>query len=453
LTVCQVFIVEKMILTRGDIVASQYFVVHYAPHTYSEHGMELFPFEEPVVRQQGTALVLPGLATVHSHAFQRALRGRTQRRSTAAASFWSWRGLMFALAERITPETMFQLAFFAYVELAQTGVTAVGEFHYLHHDRGGQPYADRLALAEAVIAAAHAAGLRITLIRAAYLRAGYQQELVAGQDRFYDPDVDLVLADLEALRKRYAADPLVRIGVAAHSIRAVPLDQTRMLVAYARAHGLPFHMHLAEQRRELTECETEYGTTPVALLANNKLLDERFVAIHATHLSAAEVAALGAARSFVGLCRTTERDLGDGTPALDGLLTAGARLCFGVDSHASGDAFEEIRAAELDIRSVAEARHVAAEAPRLLDAATRIGYEAIGWGAAWQQDRLYLHADDASVVGADPALLADAVIFGATPRAVERVVVNGHTIVEQGRHRRYDEALQGYRAALRELAL
>jgi formimidoylglutamate deiminase len=410
--------------------------------------MELFPSEEPTVRQQGDALVLPGLATVHSHAFQRALRGRTQRRSSAAASFWSWRGLMFALAERLSPETLYQLALFAYVELAQSGVTTVGEFHYVHHQRGGQPYDNRLELAEALIAAARAAGLRITLIRAAYLRAGYQQELVAGQDRFYDPAVELVLGDLEELQRRYRADPLVQIGVAAHSIRAMQVEHIATLAAYAREQSLPFHMHVAEQRRELAECQAEYGLTPVALLADRGILDGRFVAIHATHLSAPEIAALGTAGAFIGLCRTTERDLGDGTPALDALLAGGAKLCFGVDSHASSDAFEEIRAAELDMRVAAEARHVAAEAPRLLDAATRNGYAALGWGDAWQHDALWLNANDASLAGADPALLADAVVFGATPRAVQRVVVNGHTIVEQGRHIRYDEALAGYRAAL-----
>jgi formimidoylglutamate deiminase len=405
----------------------------------------------PAVRRQGRHLVLPGLATVHSHAFQRALRGRTQRRSTAAATFWTWRGLMFALAERLDPDDVFNIARFAFVELAMSGVTAVGEFHYLHHDRGGRPYANRIELSEAVIGAARAAGIRITLIRAAYMRAGHQQTLAPGQERFCDSSAEQVLADVETLQARYAHDPMVRVALAAHSIRAVPLEQVAALAAYARARQMPFHMHVAEQRRELAECQSEYGATPVELLARHGILDERFVAIHATHLTAAEIAALGAARAYIGLCRTTERDLGDGAPETAALLRAGARLCFGVDSHASGDAFEEVRAAELDMRVRAEARHAAAEAPLLLDAATQAGYQAIGFGAAWQEDTIWLDAADASIAGAADGLLADAVIFGATPRAVDRVEVAGHVIVEGGRHVVYDEALAGFQKAIGSL--
>jgi formimidoylglutamate deiminase len=402
----------------------------------------------PTVQRQGRHLVMPGMATVHSHAFQRALRGRTQRRSTAAATFWTWRGLMFALAERLSPEAIFNIARFAFVELAMSGVTAVGEFHYLHHDQGGRPYANRVELSEAMVQAAREAGIRIALIRAAYMRAGYQQTLAPGQQRFCDTSLEQVLTDVTTLQARYAHDPLVQVAVAAHSIRTVPLEHVATLATYARTQQMPFHMHVAEQRRELTECQHEYGTTPVELLARHGILDERFVAIHATHLTTTEIAALGAARAFIGLCRTTERDLGDGAPETAALLQAGAQLCFGVDSHASGDAFEEARAVELDMRVRAEARHMAAEAPRLLDAATRAGYQAIGFGAAWQADTVWLDAEDASVAGADDNLLADAVIFGATPRAIDRVEVAGQMIVADGCHVRYSEALAGFQKTL-----
>jgi formiminoglutamate deiminase len=360
---------------------------------------------------------------------------------------------MFALAERLSPEALFNIARFAFVELAMSGVTAVGEFHYLHHDRGGRPYADRVELSEAMIQAAREAGVRITLIRAAYMRAGYQQALAPGQQRFCDTDLEQVIADVETLRARYAHDPLVQIAAAAHSIRAVPVEQVAALAAYASAKQLPFHMHVAEQRRELDECWQEYGATPVELLARHGILDERFVAIHATHLSASEIAALGAARAYIGICRTTERDLGDGTPETAALLQAGAQLCFGVDSHASGDAFEEVRAAELDMRVRDEARHVAAEAPRLLEAATRAGYQAIGFGPAWQADTVWLDAEDPSIAGASDDLLADAVIFGATPSAVDQVEVAGQVIVDGGRHVRYDEALAGFQKTIRSAEL
>ena len=404
-------------------------------------------------QRQGERIVIPGLATAHSHAFQRVLRGRTQRRATQAGSFWSWRGLMYALAERLDPDDMFHIARFAFTELAMSGVTAVGEFHYLHHQPDGHPYDDRVALAEAVIRAALAVGVRICLIRTAYLRAGHQKPLEPAQRRFADPSIDAVLADVERLQQRFAPQPTVQIALAGHSLRAVPRAGVVELARYAERHALPFHMHLAEQRGEINECLAEYGRRPVELLADAGVLNPRFVAVHATHLADREIAALGAARAFVCLCRTTERDLGDGLPQTAALLRAGARLCVGVDSHASGDPFEEIRAVELDERSRAEARHVAAEAPDLLQAATQGGYAALGFEDEWLADEVYLKADDPAIAGSSDDLLADAVVFGATPRAVDAVAVAGETIVKEGRHMRYDEALAGYLATLRKLAI
>lgn len=407
----------------------------------------------PTIDRHQAHLVMPGLATAHSHAFQRALRGRTQRRATKAGSFWSWRSLMYDLAEKLDPDDLFHIARFAFVELAMSGVTAVGEFHYLHHGPGGQPYAGRTALAEAAIQGARAAGLRITLIRAAYLRAGFDQTLSPAQQRFVDPAVEPVLHDVESLMKHFANDSYVQIALAAHSIRAVPRPQLAELADYARQYDLMFHMHVAEQRREIEESLQEYGLRPLAVLAEAGVLTPNFVAIHATHLDQDEIELLGAANSFVCLCRTTERDLGDGLPDVAGLVRAGARLCVGVDSHASGDAFEEIRAVELDDRSRAEARHVAAEASDLLLAATQHGYQAIGLGDAWSRDRLHLKADDPSLALVADDVLAEAVIFGATPRAVDKVIIGGQTVVENGRHIRYEEAYHGYQATLRKLGL
>lgn len=407
----------------------------------------------PTVTRRGSHLLLPGLATAHSHAFQRALRGRTQRRPAAASSFWSWRGLMYQLAERLDPDDIFNISRLAFAELAMSGVTAVGEFHYVHHAPGGRPYADRLTLAEAVIRAAREVGLRICLIRTAYFRAGYGKALEPAQQRFADASVDEVLADVQALAGRYAADPAVAVALAAHSIRAVPREQVIELAAYARQHALPFHMHVAEQRGEIEECVREYGHRPVELLAEAGVLAEHFVGIHATHLNEREIEAMGAARAFVCLCRTTERDLGDGLPPTAALVEAGAQLCVGVDSHAGSDAFEEIRAVELDDRSRTERRTVAAEAPTLLAAATHLGYQAIGLAEVSRQDQVWLDADDPSLLGSIDDLLADAVIFGATPRAVSKVVVGGQTIVEAGRHGRYEEIRQGYQTTLKKLGL
>lgn len=382
--------------------------------------------------RDGDRILLPGLASAHSHAFQRALRGRTQRRSGDQGSFWSWRGLMYQLAERLDPASMYALSRFAYAELALAGVTAVGEFHYVHHQADGTPYDDRTALADAAIRAARDVGLRVCLLRVLYHRAGAGQPAEGAQRRFSDARVEDGLADAATLAARHAGDPGVTVGVAPHSVRAVPRPWIREAARFAAERGMPIHMHVAEQRRELAECVAEHGAPPVRMLADDGVLGERFVAVHATHLEADEIAALGASRSTVCVCRTTERDLGDGLCDAAALVAAGARLCTGVDSHAISDPFEEARAIELDDRSRAEARHVAAEAPRLLKAASSAGYAAIGMAGAAGDDAVLLDAADPALVGADDALLDDAVVFAGSPRSVREVRVAGRAIVTGG---------------------
>jgi formiminoglutamate deiminase len=392
------------------------------------------------------------MASAHSHAFQRALRGRTQRRRQATfGNFWTWRAHMFRLCQQLTPEIVFDLSRFAFVELALSGVTAIGEFHYIHHDQGGHPYANRLEMSDAVIAAAHEAGLRITLIRAGYFRAGYQQALVPGQDRFVDAGVDAMLRDVDDLCSKYADNPHVRIALAAHSIRACTRPHIKAIADYARQHALPLHMHVSEQVREVDECLAEHGRRPVELLADLGVLDERFTAIHATHLEPHEAALLGQARAFACICRSTERDLGDGSPNVAVLVAAGARLCVGADSHCEPDAFTELRAIELDERTRAQARWVAADGDALLMAANQNGYESMGWGAAAQADEVQLRSDDPALAGAPDDTLADAVVFGATPRAVDGVRVGEREIVRDGAHGRYAEALAGFERALAKL--
>ncbi|MCY3713462.1 MAG: formimidoylglutamate deiminase [Gemmatimonadetes bacterium] len=409
--------------------------------------------DAPAIRFEAGRWIMPGLATAHSHAFQRALRGRTQRRATRAGTFRGWRDEMFRLVQGLGLDDLYAISRFAYTELAMSGVTAVGEFHYVHHGPGGRPYEVRTELADAVVRAARDVGIRICLIRTAYLRAGYRQSVVPAQERFIDPSIDHVVRDLDDLRKRYADDPLVTVAAAAHSVRAVPISDIRTLAVYADENALPFHMHVSEQRGELEECRAEHGTTPVSLLSGEGVLSRRFVAVHATHLDDAEVSALGENHAFVCVCRTTERDLGDGLPPTSGLLDAGARLCVGVDSHACENAFEEIRAVEFDERSRREVRHAAAEAPVLLDAATRQGYAACGLEAQWKEDRIHLDPDDPSIAAIDPDLAPDAILFGATPRAVKSIVVAGRQIIAEGRHAQYDETLKLYRKSLRKMEL
>ena len=388
----------------------------------------------PTITRDGDKLIMPGLATVHSHAFQRAMRGLTQRKSTQPGSFWSWRGVMYRLAETLNPESMYAIARLAYLELALSGVTMVGEFHYVHHQPDGRPYDNRTELADAVIRAATDVGIRICLIRTAYMRAGFQQEMAAAQVRFSDSAIDPILQDVETLEARYADNPLVTVALAAHSIRAVPIGANRELAAWAEARKMPFHMHVCEQRRELEECRAEHGVTPIQLLADNGILNARFVGVHATHLDSAEIQHLGKHNCFVNLCRTTERDLGDGLPDTVELLAAGAKLCVGVDSHCGENAFEEIRAMELDARSQHEARTVIGNADRLLDAGTRLGYAACGLESVWQEDTVALDANDLSIIGLPDSHLVDGVIYNGTARAVRDVRVNGKLIVEDGRH-------------------
>ncbi len=410
-----------------------------------------------MIIQEANYWRMPGLATAHSHAFQRALRGRTQRRSTAASSFWSWRGLMYALAAQLDPDTLYALSRFAYMELALSGVTLVGEFHYVHHQPNGSPYANRTELADAVIRAATDVGIRICLIRTAYLRGGHEQPLTGAQARFADADVDAVLQDVETLRARHTTNPLVTVGVAAHSIRAVPIDQVVTLADYANGEQLPFHMHICEQRRELAESVDEHGVTPVTLLHEQGVLTPNFVGVHGTHLSAAEIAALGDAGSMICLCRTTERDLGDGLPASRHLLAAGVPIAVGVDSHACADAFEEIRAVELDERSRLERRHAVADGDQLLQMGTANGYRACGVRAPNSQeehrDQIWLRADDPALAGLESATAADGILFAATPRAVAKVEVAGRTIIDAGWHADYTDALHAYQQTLRKLAL
>jgi formiminoglutamate deiminase len=297
------------------------------------------------------SLELPALASAHSHAFQRGLRGDAQRPGPDGSDdFWSWRTAMYRLADGLTPESIHAISRVAYRELARAGVRTVGEFHYVHHQPGGAPYDDRTVMADAVIRAAKDEGLRVALLRVVYARAGAGRPPEGAQRRFSDADLDRALADVDTLRARWSGDPEVRIGVAPHSVRAVPPAWLGPIAEHAARHGLPLHMHVAEQPAEIAACLAETGRRPVELLADHGVLGPRFVAVHATHLAPHEPALLGAARAFACLCPTTERDLGDGLPDVGALRVAGARLCVGIDSHVVTSPLEDLRGVDLGER-------------------------------------------------------------------------------------------------------
>lgn len=341
----------------------------------------------PLVQIDGDALVVPGLVTAHSHAFQHGLRGVTQRAPRDTGTFWSWRDAMYRLADGLTPESLAAVSRRAFDDLRAAGVTLVGEFHYVQHQPGGEPYDDRTVLSDTVIRAALDAGLRITLLRVAYHRAGAGRAAEGAQRRFSDASPDDVMRDLDTLRARWRDEPRVRIGVAPHSVRAVPKEWIAALHGYARAHGMPFHMHVAEVEGEVRECVAEHGRRPVELLHELGVLDARFVAVHATNLAPHESVMLGAARSFACVCPTTERDLGDGLADLAALRDAGVRLCTGVDSHVITDPVEEMRALEtherlrLRRRVTFAPRDGRSPAEQLLIDGSVHGAQACGWDA------------------------------------------------------------------------
>lgn len=314
-------------------------------------------------------LTLPGLANCHSHAFHRALRGRTQ---AERGSFWTWRTQMYALAEELTPDSYHELARKTYAEMLATGITAVAEFHYLHHQPDGTPYDDPNEMGKALLAAADDVGLRIRLLDTCYVAAAIDRPAEGVQRRFSDGD---------ATRWAERVDQLDddRVGAAIHSVRAVPRDQLGTVAEWAA--GRPLHVHLSEQVAENEQCLQAYHCTPTQLLADEGVLGPMTTVVHATHLTGEDIALLGEHRVHACFCPTTERDLADGIGPSVALARAGARLTLGSDSHAVIDLFEEMRAVEMHERLVTQQRgHWSAA--ELLAAATVDGHASLGFDDA-----------------------------------------------------------------------
>jgi formiminoglutamate deiminase len=379
-----------------------------------------------------TGLTIPGLANAHSHAFHRALRGRTQ---TGKGSFWTWRDGMYGLAERLDPDAYYWLARATYAEMALAGITCVGEFHYLHHGPGGAPYGDPNAMGAALMYAAHDAGIRMTLLDTAYLTANVDGTPPTGtQLRFSDGTIDAWADRVGALHSQ----PHAQVGVAAHSVRAIPADALGTVVAVAA--GRPMHVHLSEQRAENAACLAAYHATPTQLLADNGFLGSTATAVHATHLNDIDRTVLGDTDTGVCFCPTTERDLADGIGPARALVDGGSPLSLGSDSHAVIDMFEEARAVEMHERLRTELRgHFAVD--ELMAAATLHGHRALGWDdagyieAGARADLVTLRLDGVRTAGSDPAAAA---IFSATASDVTHVVIDGTTVVHDGRHATID---------------
>ncbi|HET9500113.1 MAG TPA: formimidoylglutamate deiminase [Marmoricola sp.] len=358
-------------------------------------------------------LTVPGLANCHSHAFHRALRGHTQ---TERGSFWTWRQQMYRIAEELTPDAYFELARRTYAEMVATGITAVGEFHYLHHQADGSPYDDPNEMGRALLAAADEAGIRIRLLDTCYLAAGIGREPEGVQRRFSDGDADRWAERVEAFDDE-------RVGAAIHSVRAVPRDQLGTVAAWAQHRGKPLHVHLSEQVAENEQCLQAYHLTPTQLLAEEGVLGPLTSAVHATHLTETDIRLLGASGTFACFCPTTERDLADGIGPSVALARAGSRLTLGSDSHAVIDLFEEMRAVEMHERLATQQRgHWSAT--ELLAAATYDGHASLGFDDAGRIEvgqradlvTIDLHSWRTRDTGASP----ETVVFAASGADVTR---------------------------------
>jgi formiminoglutamate deiminase len=372
---------------------------------------------------------LPGLANAHSHAFQRAFRGKTE---IGSGTFWTY----FALARA------------TFGEMALAGVTSVGEFHYVHHAPDGSPYEDPNAMGAAVIAAAREAGIRITLLDTCYLHGGIGVELSDGQRRFSDGTVEGWAERVDALRSGEAASGAgVRIGAAIHSVRAVAPEEAAAIADWAREREAPLHAHVSEQPDENAASIAAYGRTPTEVLAEAGALGERFTAIHVTHPSERDRELLGAAGATACFCPTTERNLADGIGPAAALRAAGTRLAVGSDSQAVIDLFEEARAIELDER-LARLERGNQDATALLTAATADGQRAIGWPEAGAIERgrladlVNLSARGVRLAGITPETAVPSIVFAASAADVTNVIVGGEFVVRDGAHVTLDVAAE-----------
>ncbi len=391
--------------------------------------------------------VLPGMPNAHSHAFQRAMAGSAERR-TGSDDFWSWRETMYALATTLEPDTLYAIALRVYDAMLRAGYTAVAEFHYLHRDPRGAWYADKAAMSRALIAAARDAGIAICLLPALYTRGGAAGEPLGARQRRFTATVEDVEEIATGLRREYANDAGVVIGTCAHSLRAVAPDELIALVDGAPP-GVPVHLHIAEQLREVEEVRAALGARPVAWLLANLTVDARWCLVHATHLDDDERAALARSGAVTGLCPTTEANLGDGAFPLGPYAAAGGAFAIGSDSNVSISPVEELRWLEYGARLVNRRRVVAATADgascgeALYASAARGGARACGIAAGaiargLRADLVVLDDRTPPLADAPPDEILDRYVFATDRAAPRHVMVRGRWRVRDGVSTRAD---------------
>jgi formimidoylglutamate deiminase len=416
----------------------------YRPELLYSQGRFTSPAPE-TIDLPGKAL-LPGFVNTHSHSFQRLIRGKSESRAMSGRDFWSWRGTMYHAAAQLDPQDVYDVARMAFLEMLLSGTTTVGEFHYLHNAPDGRPYDDPNLLSKQVIAAAQSVGIRIVLLRSAYLRSGYELPPDPGQMRFFETAAQFI-ENAEAL----ADATQVPIGVAPHSLRAVPLRELKEIAAWTRERKLPLHMHVAEQVAENEACLREYGLTPVALLGREGLLGPDFTAVHAIHITAKEIGLLAQAGTTVCSCPTTERNLGDGVIVADEVMREGIRIALGSDSQAQIDPLEDARELEYHLRLDRQQRAILDQigeqtlASRLFDCATVHGARSLGFAPGELTDFFTVDLDDLSIAGHSGEDLLPMAVFSLNRSAVRDVVVNGRKVVCDGRHPLQEEIVSHYK--------
>jgi len=409
--------------------------------------------------------ILPGMVNSHSHTFQRVIRGRTEHRTGPHRdTFWTWREKMFHAAMTLDPDDIEVAARMAFLEMALSGITTVGEFHYLHHAPGGTPYADPNETAHRIVRAARDTGIRIALLHCAYVRAGPGKEPAPAQIRFSTPSPTDFLERLGQLETGLAvshAPDAAWAGIAPHSVRAVPLDYLRALRDGIAGRTMPVHMHVSEQPAENEACLAEHGLTPSALLDREGILSRDFTAVHAIHMTAPEIARFVRAGGRVCACPTTERNLGDGILRADQFLARGTPISLGTDSNIQIDLLEDARQLEYHLRLQQLERQVlepqatgGSDDPSLLarqlfTAATQSGADALrAPGGSLEPGRaadfFTVDLNDPSIAGADDAALLANIVFSGGRAAIREVVVGGREIVRGGRHKDQDSAIEQF---------
>ncbi|MBW3550487.1 MAG: formimidoylglutamate deiminase [Proteobacteria bacterium] len=403
--------------------------------------------------------VVPGIANLHSHAFQRAMAGMAERQTDANDSFWTWRETMYRFAGRFTPETLHAVAAQLYVEMLEAGYTSVCEFHYLHHAPDGRPYGDPAAMSRALIEAAQETGIRLTLLPVLYMSGGFDGRALGERQRRFAHDVDGYLRLLDVLRAD--APGMLRIGCALHSLRAVPADAMRVVLDALPADSR-VHIHIAEQTGEVDDCIAMRGARPVQWLLDNVDVDARWTLVHATHLVDDEVRGIAGSGAAVALCPTTEANLGDGLFPLRAYLDAGGAWGIGSDSHISVSPVEELRWLEYGQRLATHRRNIA-----VTDASPSVGEtllrgiagsaaastgHAIGKLAEGESaDALVLDINAAQFAGARDEDALDRWIFSGNRNLVREAWVDGRCVVDGGRHVRSDVIATRYAAAIERL--